>query len=157
MVAEGRSEMFSHSITSLSRGLAVACLILLSSAATAVASPALHERTIAIPGTPCSVTAWDYFSRVNGASKMNYGGGSSCAGAIGQRTIDVVPQVFKLGHGRPLWFTIGGTGLVQGPTRRVRASSGRGTSTRRVARTPVRAIPARTTMHRRKELGWTGR
>jgi hypothetical protein len=64
----------------------------------------------------CSVTAWDYYMSVNGVYTLKYGGGTSCAGHVGQRTLNVVPQVFNLVHGTPLWFNIGGAGLFQGPT-----------------------------------------
>ena len=67
-------------------------------------------------GTQCSVTAWDYFTTLDGVYKMEYGGGTSCAGNVGQKTLDVVPQVFNLVNGQPLWFSIGGHGLFQGPT-----------------------------------------
>jgi hypothetical protein len=89
-------------------------LLAFASGATAQA-PALHERTVQIPGTQCSVTAWDYFT-TDGVYKMEYGGDTSCAGNVGQKTLDVVPQVFNLVNGQPLWFSIGGDGLFQGPT-----------------------------------------
>ena len=97
--------------------LVLACAGLLAFASGATAQPpTLHERTVQIPGTQCSVTAWDYFTTVAGVYKMEYGGGTSCAGNVGQKTLDVVPQVFNLVHGHPLWFSIGGDGLFQGPT-----------------------------------------
>jgi len=79
-------------------------------------TPTLHERTVQIPGMECSVTAWDYYTTVNGVYTLKYGGGTSCAGHVGQRTLNVVPQVFNLVNGTPLWFNIGGAGLFQGPT-----------------------------------------
>jgi hypothetical protein len=95
--------------------LAFAGLLAFASGATAQTAT-LHERTVQIPGTSCSVTAWDYFTTVDGVYKMQYGGGTSCAGNVGQKTLDVVPQVFNLVNGQPLWFSIGGDGLFQGPT-----------------------------------------
>ena len=44
---------------------------------------------------------------------MHYGGGVSCAGGVGQKTLDVVPQVYNARNGR--WFTISLAGLYQGP------------------------------------------
>jgi hypothetical protein len=98
------------------------CLVLACAGSLALATgaaaqaPTLHERTMQIPGTQCSVTAWDYFTTVNGTYTMEYGGGTSCAGNVGRRTLNVVPQVFNLVNGEPLWFSIGGDGLYQGPT-----------------------------------------
>lgn len=82
----------------------------------AAQTPVLNEKTLPIPGTQCSVTAWDYFSSESGTYVMHYGGGTSCAGNAGRRTLNVVPQVFNLIKGEPLWFSIGGEGLFQGPT-----------------------------------------
>lgn len=100
-----------------SRSFFLACagsLLLASSAA--AQPPTLRERTMQIPGTQCSVTAWDHFATVNGTYTMEYGGGTSCAGNVGRRILNVVPQVFNLVGGKPLWFSIGGDGLYQGPT-----------------------------------------
>ena len=47
---------------------------------------------------------------------MTYGGGVSCAGGVGAKTIDVVPQVHNVVNGKPLWFNISLAGLYQGPT-----------------------------------------
>jgi len=97
--------------------LVLACagsLVLASGAA--AQSPTLHERTMQIPGTQCSVTAWDYYTTVNGTYTMEYGGGTSCAGNVGRRILNVVPQVFNIVNGEPLWFSIGGDGLYKGPT-----------------------------------------
>lgn len=90
--------------------------LLLAGGARAAQTPTLHERTVQIPGMQCSVTAWDYYTTVNGVSTMKYGGGTSCAGHVGQRTLNVVPQVFNFVNGHPVWFNIGGAGLFQGPT-----------------------------------------
>jgi len=83
----------------------------------ASAAPArLFERTVQIPGVPCSVSAWDYLSNTGGQYTLQYGGGTSCADGAGLKTLNVVPQVFKVGRGQLLWFHIGGAGLYQGPT-----------------------------------------
>jgi len=47
---------------------------------------------------------------------MSYGGGVSCAGGVGQKTVNVVPEVRKLVNGHEHWYVIGGIGLYQGPT-----------------------------------------
>ena len=99
------------------RSLFLACVgLLVFSAGATAQSPTLHERTVQMPGVSCSVTAWDSFTTVRGVYTMNYGGGTSCANGVGRRTLDVVPQVFNLVNGKPLWFSIGGEGLFQGPT-----------------------------------------
>jgi hypothetical protein len=99
------------------RSLLLACVgsLILSGGAVAQSST-LHETTVQMSGIACSVTAWDYFTAVNGTYTMNYGGGTSCANSVGSRTLDVVPQVFNLVNGEPLWFNISGDGLFQGPT-----------------------------------------
>ena len=100
----------------LSSLILVALGALALAGAASAQSPTLHEKTLQIPGTPCSATAWDYYSTVNGIYTMQYGGGVSCAGNVGQKTLDVVPQVFNLIKGQPLWFNISGDGRYQGPT-----------------------------------------
>ena len=67
-----------------------------------------------LPGVPCSVTSSFTFSP--SARAMNYVGGVSCARGVGQRTLNVVPQVQKMANGRPLWFNISLAGRYQGPT-----------------------------------------
>jgi hypothetical protein len=47
---------------------------------------------------------------------MDYGGGVSCAGGVGAKTIDVIPQVYNVVNGKPLWFNVSLVGLYQGPT-----------------------------------------
>ncbi len=95
---------------------ALACVGSLVLASGASAQPStLHKRTVQIPGTQCSVTATKSFTTVNGVYWLNYGGGISCARNVGQKTLDVVPQVFNRVAGKPLWFNIGGAGLFQGP------------------------------------------
>lgn len=48
-------------------------------------------------------------------TKLTYQGGTSCAGGVGVKTIDVVPQVFNRINGKALWFNISLAGLYQGP------------------------------------------
>ncbi|MGZ4179083.1 MAG: hypothetical protein ACXVUL_00120 [Solirubrobacteraceae bacterium] len=94
----------------------LACVGSLSLAGTAAAnaSPPRSPVTKQLAGLPCSVTA--SFSVNSTSAKMTYGGGVSCAGGVGQKTLDVVPQVFNVVHGKPLWFNISLAGRYQGPT-----------------------------------------
>ena len=62
------------------------------------------------------MTAWQRSSGAGEQATLSYGGSAACLDDVGQKLIDVVPQVSKLSHGRTLWFTIGGAGLFQGPT-----------------------------------------
>jgi len=70
--------------------------------------------TTSLPGVPCSVTAT--FGLDSSTRAMTYGGGVSCAGGVGAKTLDVVPQVFNVVNGKPLWFNLSLVGLYQGPT-----------------------------------------
>jgi hypothetical protein len=82
--------------------------------AAALAQP---QTTKQLPGVPCSVTAYGLaFAPAGSSSSMSYGGGISCAGGVGQKTLNVVPQVSKLAHGRRLWYDLSLVGLYQGPT-----------------------------------------
>ena len=96
--------------------VAVACLasLLLASTAGANTSAPRLPVTRQLPGVPCSVTA--IFSLNSESATMTYGGGVSCARGMGQKTIDVVPQVLNVVKGKPLWFAIGLAGRYQGPT-----------------------------------------
>lgn len=47
---------------------------------------------------------------------MSYGGGVSCAGGVGQKTVNVFPEVGNAVDGQPHWYVIGGIGLYHGPT-----------------------------------------
>jgi hypothetical protein len=99
------------------RSLTLATLIgplLLSAIAVANASPAHSPVSKQLSGTPCSVTAT--FTPSPGLPTMTYGGGVSCAGGVGQKTVDVVPQVFNVVNGKPLWFDISLAGRYAGPT-----------------------------------------
>ncbi len=95
-----------------SRSLVLACAgaLVLTSASASAAS--MSPVTKALPGVPCSVTA--KLSVSSGA--MSYGGGVSCAKGVGQKTLDVVPQVYRVVNGHKLWYSISLVGLYQGPT-----------------------------------------
>lgn len=94
----------------------LACVGSVSLAGTAAAntSPPRSPVTKQLPGVPCSVTA--NFSVNSTSATMTNGGGVSCAGGTGQKTLDVVPQVFNFVNGKPLWFNISLAGRYQGPT-----------------------------------------
>ena len=81
-----------------------------------VLAGAASAQTVSIPGMPCSATASQSFATVNGTFTQNYGGGTSCAGGVGQKTLDVVPQVFNVVNGKPIWFNVSLVGAYQGPT-----------------------------------------
>ncbi|MGZ4168635.1 MAG: hypothetical protein ACXVR1_14470 [Solirubrobacteraceae bacterium] len=91
------------------RSLALAALA--AFAAAAPSAGAATRSTAQLPGAPCSVTA----ELTTRAQTMTYGGGTSCAGGVGAKTIDVVPQVFNRINGKALWFNISLAGLYQGP------------------------------------------
>ena len=98
------------------RSLMLACVALLAFAASASASskaPAFST-TKQMPGVPCSLTATSALNR--STATMSYGGGVSCAGGVGQKIVDVAPQVFNVVNGRPLWYDLSLVGLYQGPT-----------------------------------------
>ena len=87
------------------------CLGPLALAGVASASSGLPQpsTTRQLPGVPCSVTAYGLaFSGQGKNLSMNYAGGLSCSGGTGQKTIDVVPQVFNVVNGHQLWFSITG-------------------------------------------------
>lgn len=98
------------------RSLIVACVASLTFAAGASTSAQTppFSMTKQITGVPCSVTAT--FALNSATATMNYSGGVSCAGGAGQKVIDVVPQVFNVVNGQPLWFDLSLSGLYQGPT-----------------------------------------
>lgn len=98
------------------RSLLLGCAGLLVLAASALANTSAPKSPVtkSLPGLPCSVTAT--FTLNANARTMTYGGGVSCAGGAGAKTIDVVPQVYNVVNGKPLWFSISLVGLYQGPT-----------------------------------------
>jgi hypothetical protein len=91
-------------------------LIVAVSGSLMLAGPAAATQSVTkqLPGVPCSVTS--SFTFYPSASAMNYAAGVSCAGGIGQKTLNVVPQVYNVVNGKPLWFNISLAGLYQGPT-----------------------------------------
>jgi len=98
------------------RSIALACVASLIFAAGASASTPVPRisTTKQMTRIPCSVTATFALNSVAGT--MSYGGGVSCAGGAGEKVIDVVPQVFSVVNGWPLWFNLSLSGLYQGPT-----------------------------------------
>ena len=98
------------------RSLTLALVGSLALAATASANTSVPNSPVtkSLPGVPCSVTAT--FTLSSSTRTMTYGGGVSCAGGVGAKTIDVVPQVYNVVNGKPLWFSISLVGLYQGPT-----------------------------------------
>lgn len=65
-------------------------------------------------GYPCSVTAYGpTFASNTGAWSQSYGGGTSCAGGVGQKTLTIYDQV--LGQDGHTWFTITGSKFNAGP------------------------------------------
>lgn len=90
-----------------SSALSLLAFLALTASASANASKSLS-------GTPCSVAA--RFTLTASTHTMSYGGGVSCAGGIGEKTVDVVPQVFNVVNGKPLWFDISLIGRYAGRT-----------------------------------------
>jgi hypothetical protein len=91
-------------------------LILAIAVSLALATPAAATQSVTkqLPGVPCSVTAsYTFFLS---ARAMSYAGGVSCAGGVGQKTLNVVPQVLNASGGKRVWFTLSLAGVYQGPT-----------------------------------------
>lgn len=64
---------------------------------------------------PCSVTAYGpTFRSPAGGWIGAYGGGTSCSGGVGEKTLTVYEQV--RGPGGHRWFTISGSTVVVGPS-----------------------------------------
>jgi hypothetical protein len=81
--------------------LAFAVSLMLAGGATAYTYAPQPPTTKQMRGVPCSVTErGPVFTIVNGSYVMKYGGGVSCAGGVGERTLDVVAQVAKYLHGK---------------------------------------------------------
>jgi hypothetical protein len=71
--------------------------------------------TVHAPGYPCSVTAYGpTFNFAGGDWTQNYGGGTSCSGGIGVKTLTVSAQV--LGQDSRTWYTIAGSTFTVGPS-----------------------------------------
>lgn len=98
--------------------LVLACVgsVLLATGAEAATQRPQPAKTTSLAGVPCSVTAYGLAFTTSGTPTMSYGGGVSCAGGVGQKTANVVPEVRKFVNGQEHWYVIGGIGLYQGPT-----------------------------------------
>lgn len=71
--------------------------------------------TVQASGYPCSVTAYGPTFNFKGSVwNQNYGGGVSCAGGVGDKTLTIYDQV--LGPDGRTWFTISGSTFTAGPT-----------------------------------------
>ena len=118
---------------------------LLAAAATVAAlivpAVALGQTTVQAPTKQCSVTAFGpgFAFKQGGHIVMNYGGGTSCQGGVGSKTLTVVEQV--LGQDRHTWFNISGSMLHAGPSpaNPVRASAQRAAFLGHVYRTVAMA------------------
>ncbi|MGZ4215035.1 MAG: hypothetical protein ACXVHB_02420 [Solirubrobacteraceae bacterium] len=71
--------------------------------------------TVQANGYPCSLTAYGptFHSHRSGWTQ-DYGGGVSCAGGVGVKTMTVSDQV--LGNHGHTWYTISGSTFTGGPT-----------------------------------------
>ena len=70
--------------------------------------------TVHAPNYPCSVTAYGatFHSHRTGWTQ-DYGGGTSCAGGVGAKTLTILTQV--LGQDGHSWYTISGSKFTAGP------------------------------------------
>ena len=66
-----------------------------TAAALIVPAVALGQTTVQAPTKQCSVTAFGpgFAFKPGGHIVMNYGGGTSCQGGVGSKTVTVVEQV----------------------------------------------------------------
>jgi hypothetical protein len=70
--------------------------------------------TVQAHNYPCSVTAYGPTFNHNATGwNQNYGGGTGCAGGVGQKTLTIYDQV--LGQDGHTWFTITGSTFTAGP------------------------------------------
>ena len=70
--------------------------------------------TVQAPDYPCSVTAYGPTFHVrSGRWTQDYGGGTSCAGGVGTKTLTIYDQV--LGQDGHTWYTISGSTFTAGP------------------------------------------
>lgn len=70
--------------------------------------------TVQARGYPCSVTAYGpTFHSYTREWRMDYGGGTSCQGGVGVKTLTVSTQV--LGANGRTWYTITGSTVTYGP------------------------------------------
>jgi hypothetical protein len=93
----------------------ISAVLLAVTAALLLATPAWGTQSVTkqLPGVPCSVTS--SYTFYLSARAMGYAGGISCAGGVGQKTLNVVPQVLNTSAGRRMWFTISLAAVYQGP------------------------------------------
>jgi hypothetical protein len=72
--------------------------------------------TVHAHGYPCSVTAYGpTFKTYSDGWNQFYGGGTSCAAGVGQKTLTIYDQV--LGGDGQTWFTISRSRFTAGPIR----------------------------------------
>ena len=65
----------------------------------------------------CSATAYGPTYNVKrGVWSMHYGGGTSCADGIGQKSLTVYVQTLGTLNGTPHWYTVSGTTAGAGPS-----------------------------------------
>jgi hypothetical protein len=70
--------------------------------------------TVHAPHYPCSVTAYGpTFNHSHSSWNQNYGGGTSCSGGVGEKTLTIYDQV--LGQNGHTWHTITGSAFTAGP------------------------------------------
>jgi hypothetical protein len=86
-------------------------LVLSAPASAAQPSPLASAH---LPGLPCSLTATLHLD--SATKTMTYGGSIHCTGGVGEKTVDVVPQVSNVIAGNRHWFNITLAGRYQGPT-----------------------------------------
>lgn len=85
-----------------------------AAAAFIVPAVAVAQTTVQAPTKQCSVTAFGPgFAFRSGGIVMSYGGGTSCQGGVGTKSLTVSEQVRGAG-GR--WFTIAGSTRHAGPS-----------------------------------------
>lgn len=110
----GRTSMVRRLMCSLGSVVAASLVAVPTAAAGTLPQPSTTRQ---LTGVPCSVTAYGLsFAPAGTGGAMSYGGGVSCAGGVGQKTLNVVPQVSKLVNGRRLWYSLSLVALYQGPT-----------------------------------------
>jgi hypothetical protein len=73
--------------------------------------------TVQAPAYPCSVTAYGpTFHASSSGWTQDYGGGTSCAGGVGAKSLTISAEV--LGPDGRTWYTITGSTLAGGPMTR---------------------------------------
>jgi len=88
--------------------LVATVVVALPVAALASASLPVPQSTGHIPGIQCSVSTFgpQFVSTGQGSYNAWWGGGTSCAGAVGTRSLNVVLQI--LGSDQKTWYQKGG-------------------------------------------------